>query len=428
MTPEKLFELTAPRFPSQPFVVALSGGPDSAVAAWLAGEIAVRTGGDVTLIHVDHGWAASAEMRQAAEAVAAHVRLPLEVGVIAAAATETEARQQRLDALVELAGGRSIVTGHHRDDDVETIVGNLLRGAGATGLSGIPAVRPPFHRPLLDISRSDIRRVAEALELPFVDDPANVDQRHRRSRIRHDVLPLLEAAEPGVTERLWRTGVALAHDDAALQARADAIAITVGRDGAVSVPYGVLRTVERAVAARVVRRALRLAHPPYPGAAADVARILQLHEGSVSLSDDVDAVRDGPFVTLVAHGEASVAAAEPQPLAVPGSVEFGAFRISSEVVSGGSVVTIGRNRVVVASADDLIVRGPEPGDRIDIAGGSKLVSDALSEARIPLRRRKHWPVVVSRGRIVWLARVRVAHVAARRSVSGDAVQLVAERL
>jgi len=424
VTPDELLALAVDRLPEPPYVVAVSGGPDSAVLAWIAVH---HHGDEVALVHVNHGWEGSNTMQNAALEVAALLGPELEIVTVSAGPTETQARDARLTALRTVAAGRPIATGHHRDDNAETVVGNLMRGAGATGLAGMLTVRPGFARPLIEVGRDAIRAVADALELPYRDDPANDDPTHRRNRIRREVLPALESSEPGVGLRLTRAAEALAADDAELEAIAERIPVYLATDGAVHIPYGPLVTAPPPVAVRAVRRALRAAHPPYAGTAADVAAVTSLgRRGTVALTESVDAIREGADIVLVPH-DRDDAVPETVDLAVPGVVEFGRHRIAATVADTNEPIVGRRGVDVVIPTDGLVVRTPEIGDRVDLKTGTKLVSDALSEARVPRRHRKGWPVVASHGRIIWLAEVRVAFSAAKGAASADVVRLVAER-
>ncbi len=152
----------------------------------------------------------------AARAVAGRLAIPLRVVPVQPTATETAARAVRLEVLQREAAEEPVVTGHHAGDVAETVLANLLRGAGATGLSGIPAERPPFVRPLLAVRAGDVRRAAVELDLPFADDPANADPGHHRNVIRHVVLPGLEAGAPGPTDALARSASSSGADDAVL--------------------------------------------------------------------------------------------------------------------------------------------------------------------------------------------------------------------
>ena len=98
----------------------------------------------------------------------------------------------RLCALEEVSEDW-ILLGHTADDQAETVLGNLLRSAGTRGLSGIRPQRDRFVRPLLEVSRSETRRLAALLDLPFVDDPQNDDLSIRRNRLRTETIPALAA-------------------------------------------------------------------------------------------------------------------------------------------------------------------------------------------------------------------------------------------
>ena len=161
---------------------AVSGGPDSLALLVLASE----AGCPVTAWHVDHGLRpgsaaeadvvsqAAARWGAAFEAVAAHC----EPGPN----QEARARAARYRALPH-----GVLTGHTADDQAETVLLNLMRGAGLDGLAGID----PARRPLLALRRRETQALCQSLGLEPVQDPSNLDPAHRRNRIRHELLPLL---------------------------------------------------------------------------------------------------------------------------------------------------------------------------------------------------------------------------------------------
>lgn len=423
--PGRVLAAAAPRFPDGPLTIALSGGADSAVAAWAATRLDPPR--RVRAVFVDHAWEHSATMRLAAEAVAEALGLPLDVIAIAPGPTETDARRARLAALAEAGAGTAIVTGHHRDDVAETVVGNLLRGAGSTGLSGIPASRPPFVRPLLGLSGDVVRTAASELELPFCDDPSNADPRHLRTRIRHHVVPALAAAAPGARDALVRTARILSADDEALERRAAQFALAV-EPGAVRIPAGVLTTQPPAVAVRIVRRAIRLVHPPYAGSATDVAKVMEAVSGPASeLGGGVRCEREGPFVTLSRRAAAD--APPPVAMDVPGAVAFGpcALRIARSFARPAPVTSPGRLRLDPGLGDRLTVRAAGAGERIAIGGGSKPVREAMAEAGIPVRLRPGWPVIDVRGKIAAVAGARAAAWALPDQSRDCILELITER-
>ncbi len=436
MTPEATNLLTSVGdfMPPGAAVVALSGGADSAVAAWalvqLHGPDAVRA------VHVHHGLADSDTLAAAAGDVAAALGLGLAVVTVevpAGTSQEGQARAVRMAALEASATADEwIVTGHHGDDAVETVIGNLLRGAGASGLSGMAIRRGRWVRPLLGVARSQVRLVAAQLELPFVDDPANDDRRHRRNVIRHDVIPLLDAQFPGHDLRaaVGRSAATLARDDALLNEAAAAAPIRI--DGhAVLVPAALISTAAPAVAARIVRRALRLAHPPYAGSAADVDEVCAIVTGPGTrtvLTGGWFVEREGAMVAIYAN---EPDAPDPVTIAIGESAVCGDVVFESRLLASPSGPRpIGRWRVRLggdAIGAEMQLRAAQPGERIDLGGGSKLVRDAMAEAGIPRRLRAAWPVVAAHGTIAWLTGARIAAWARPEAAGGALIELSARR-
>ncbi|HEX7745748.1 MAG TPA: tRNA lysidine(34) synthetase TilS, partial [Micromonosporaceae bacterium] len=161
------------------------------------------------------------------------------------AGPEAAAREARYAALTAAARGLGtavVLLGHTRDDQAETVLLAMARGAGPRGLAGMPAARDVagvcLMRPLLDVSRDETRKSCAALGLTPWEDPHNVDPSYARSRVRSDVLPVLtEALGPGVVDNLARTAKLIAADAAALDALArQALAAARARDSGLSVP------------------------------------------------------------------------------------------------------------------------------------------------------------------------------------------------
>lgn len=412
--------------PDGAVVVALSGGPDSAVAAWLC--CAVNPARKVSAVFVDHQWPGSAAMGSAAAAIATRLEIPLGVVEVPPTNSETAAREVRLEALVAAAGDTLIVTGHHADDAAETVLLNLLRGAGTTGLSGIPRRRLPFVRPLLDCSRTELRTAALELGLPFHDDPANADPKHLRNRLRNEVLPVLDEVVAGVVPRIAATASLLAADDAELQEIAARVPLS-SEPGAVRIPMGALVTQPAPIASRIVRRALRSLRPPYAGSATDVAKVLgSVYGPATELTGGLRSMREGPFVVVLDPALATPQPS-PRPLAVDEVHEFGPCVVSLAKRPPGRPTIRSPHRLALDASLEpaLLIRRAEPGERIAIVGGSKLVRDAMAEAGVPPRVRSGWPVIDVHGRIAAVAGVRVAAWATPGDVRQRVLELITER-
>jgi len=396
---ETVAAAVAARLGDGPHVVALSGGGDSASLAW-----AVAFSGRTALaVTVDHGLAVSSALVAAATEIAGILGMEHRiVAVEPGSGTEADLRVARLAALEAAAADATILTAHTSDDQAETVLGNLLRGAGPTGLAGIPERRGRWLRPLLGVTRATTRAAAAASGLPFVDDLTNLDTSLRRNRLRLETIPALESEfNPTLRQALARTARFAAEDDALLTARADAVPLD-RVDEAVLIPAAALATLPSPVAARLARRALRLLHDPYPGEAPDVLAVVDAVRGGVhQLTGGMLAEREGPWVAL--HPATSGAAPAPVVLPIPGSVSFGRWRIAA----GGESPGLGRMGALVGGKR-LVVRAAVPGDRIEIGGGFKKVSVALGEIGVARRLRSQWPVVEDDGRIAWVVGIRAA--------------------
>ena len=251
-------------------VCGVSGGADSLALLVLA----VAAGCEVTAVHVDHGLRdGSAEeadlVAQAAARYGARFRA-VTVDVAAGANLEARARAARHAAL-----GSHAALGHTADDRAETVLVNLLRGAGLDGLAGI---RPGLRHPILGLRRRETEALCRAEGLVPIVDPSNVDPAFLRNRVRHEVLPLLaDVADRDLVPVLTRQADLVAA--AADHLRAEAAALDVTDASA-------LGAAPEAVAQVAVREWLRADHPErHPPDAATVERVLAVARGEVVATD-----------------------------------------------------------------------------------------------------------------------------------------------
>lgn len=201
-------------------LAAVSGGPDSVcLAHWLSVQ-AKRKNLEVALLHVNHGLRGKAAERDAASVRALGERLGLKTYIVRAdvkgraakrgLGLEDAGRRERYRALIARAKrGKfgAVATGHHLDDQAETVLLHLLRGTSLEGLGGIAPRRSlapgvELIRPLLPLTRAEVLAYLEVHELPWREDRSNADPRFTRNWIRREVLPLLETRAPGLKERL----------------------------------------------------------------------------------------------------------------------------------------------------------------------------------------------------------------------------------
>ncbi len=276
------------RFPAAGTQVtcAVSGGADSLALLVLA----VRAGCRVTAVHVDHGLRAGSAAEAAVVAAAARrfgTAFRAEV-VHVGAGPNLEARARAARFAVLPVG---VLTGHTADDQAETVLVNLLRGAGLDGLAGMG----PGGHPLLALRRHETEALCRVAGLDPVCDPSNDDPVHQRNRIRHELLPLLDAlAQRDVAAVLARQADLLADEAALLDGLAGALDPTDAR---------AMAAAPAPLARRALRRWLTPALDGYPPDAAAVERVRAVAAGSAlacEVAGGVRVERHGQRLTLAA--------------------------------------------------------------------------------------------------------------------------------
>ncbi len=256
-----------------PIAVAFSGGADS--TALLHAACAIWPG-QVRAIHVHHGLQTVADQFEAnCRAVCAQLKVPLEVIKVnakhaAGESPEDAARKARYSGLADAAlalGVNQVLLGQHADDQVETILLALSRGAGLAGLSAMPAVFEradiQFYRPLLDVPGASLRDWLTHAGHAFIDDPSNTDERYTRNRIRARLLPVLAEAFPQFRQTFARSASHAAQAQLLLDDVAAEDLLQVGSPPAIKA----LQALSRPRQANVLRHWLLVCHHARPSAA-----------------------------------------------------------------------------------------------------------------------------------------------------------------
>jgi len=394
-------------------VVLVSGGADSAA---LAASLAEVCGPErLAALHLnyrlrpdsdeDEGCCRLLCARLGVELVVERPELP--PGNVQAAARE--ARYEAAERLRRDGGMDWIATGHTRTDLAETVLYRLVTSPGRRALLGLPARRGRIVRPLLSCSREALREQVTAAELPFRDDPSNESPDYARNRIRNEVLPVLREIGPAAEETIAETQAELAEEQAALESLVgEALeqigpgVAAVGADALADLSPAVRRLVLRDLAERAAGHTVALGRRR----AAEIWRLLRHPEGGVvELGGGVEA--------RIEHGHIRFASgADPVPeqaeLAVPGSCRFGSWEVTAELRE--HPVEAGPDAAVLDAAaleQPLLVRAWREGDRMRPRGlgGSKSLQDLFTDRKVPRSLRRTLPVVVSGGRIAWVAGV-----------------------
>ncbi|MEO7066713.1 MAG: tRNA lysidine(34) synthetase TilS [Rhodanobacter sp.] len=226
LLPEHLRAALA-KYPAPSLCVAFSGGPDSTALLHALAQLPEARQRGLRALHVNHGLQDTSDAwAEHCQRVCHSLQLPCDVLRVqversSGMGLEAAARNARYSALAgQLHDGEWLLLGHHRDDQVETVLLKLLRGAGPEGLGGMRELRPFGHsqlwRPLLDLPRQQLLDYVDALQLPFIDDPSNADTKLARNQLRHEILPRLE--------RYWpQTAASILHSAALSRAAADTL-------------------------------------------------------------------------------------------------------------------------------------------------------------------------------------------------------------
>ena len=330
------------------------------------------------------------------------------------------AQQQRFDR---------VATAHTRDDQSETVLLKLLRGAGTRGLGGIYPARQPAKtnsrvvRPLLCVSRAEVESYLESLGQGWREDTTNLDRRFLRNRVRHELLPLLEREyNPRIREVLSDASeIARAEEeywqdivDQQIGLRADAEGLAT--DGFADLPLALQR--------RVLKRLVE-----NKGIALDFEHVEQLRRCALGELPRTDlpqswlAIAEGGSLRLSAPAKDSG-----QPIAyeyllpVPGEVlivELG-IALRAQIVRAEFAGELPPGELLAADlvGGEILVRNWQPGDRFHPAHSRshEKLKRLFGEKRIPAQQRPSWPVALCDGQIVWVRGFPVEH---RYSWSGD---------
>ncbi len=248
------------------YVLAFSGGLDSTVLAHALASSA--TGVPIFAVHIDHGlhpesgrWGEHCRALAAGLGIGYRCR-KVAVQLESGKGPEASAREARYSALhAEIEHGDWLLSAHHREDQAETLLLNLVRGSGPAGIAGIGAARRFgsgwLVRPLLDVDRAALRGYADKHDLQWLEDPSNTDRRFDRNFLRHEVLPRLKTRWPDIAARLQRSA-RHAGEAAALLADLAAIDLDALGGRAERLPVGGLLALTRARRRNLIRHALRV--------------------------------------------------------------------------------------------------------------------------------------------------------------------------
>jgi tRNA(Ile)-lysidine synthase len=419
-------------------LVAVSGGVDSLVLLDLLHRLSPDYSLELVVAHLDHGlrgeesredarFVAELARRKGLRAVSERVDLRAHSAKERLGLEETGRllRHRFLFTSAERVGATKIALGHTENDRAETILFNLIRGAGPTGLVGIRPVSLPIVRPLIEVAREEIIAYARSRDLSWREDHTNQDVSFSRNRIRHRILPLLREMNPRILEALKRTADLLAEEELALNDLLTPLwegVIIPQPDGRIVLRRERLSRFSKGVQALLLRRGLARAR-------GDLQGIEKVHiDALLSLisSSRAHGELDLPGLVARVQGDELVLGDKErdEPLSFETPIELGRTRIpplgitlhlSLEEWNGaGESLVEESSDVEVADADrvhfPLYLRGRRPGDRFAPLGlgGEKKLKDFLIDERVPFYERDRVPLLCDQKRIIWVVGLRLS--------------------
>ncbi|MBS0324505.1 MAG: tRNA lysidine(34) synthetase TilS [Proteobacteria bacterium] len=374
---------------------------DSSVLLDVAARHACVQGYDVSAIHVHHGLSPNADQwARHCEVVCQKLDIPLRIVYVsidpdAGKGIESAARMARYQAF-DTIDADWILLAHHRDDQAETVVLNLLRNAGCRGMAAMAKSRERYLRPFLDIPRTQLGRYADEYGLSWVCDESNRDLRLSRNFVRTEILPRLETPFPKTVERLARAAKVFAEQADLLDMLA-----RIDMEGDENLSVARLHILEPVRARNLLAAYLRWQGVRLPSS----ARLDELLRQFLMAAGDRHPVsKIGQHLVLRRNGHVSVMPNLPRPA---GPVAWdGKTRVAW---CGGSVGVEWQNGEGLSAArilsQPLQFRSRHGGERLRLRPGGprRPVKDLMREARIPVQWRFCLPFLYGGTELIWVA-------------------------
>ncbi|NLO82549.1 MAG: tRNA lysidine(34) synthetase TilS [Clostridiales bacterium] len=419
-------------------LVGLSGGPDSVALLHLLKRFGQTMGLTLFAAHVHHGIRGT-EADQDADFVVQLCQqwdvplfiekfnvpeLAAEMGV-----TEEEAgrmvRYRFFDQVFEKIDGHKIALGHHRDDQAETILHNILRGTGMRGLKGMEFVRDgKYIRPLLEVSRRDIEKYCRDNGLSFRIDATNRDTGYTRNRIRYQLIPYIQKNfNPNIVDVLVRMGVLIRDEDEFLdhycREQYERMTVFTGQNNEIGLDLKAFLSCHIAVRRRILRMALERLRGLEGIQANHIDGVINMLSGSATGSElqlpgGVVVYKDYGHVVLSCDKTMEHPIEFQYHLNVPGKViiretgmEIAARNVQRREVCFSSPWCIYIDGDVIRGR--LRVRKRRKGDRFKPFGmeGVKKLKDYFIDNKIPRRKRDSIPLVTDEHNIIWVVGLQI---------------------
>ncbi len=392
--------------------VALSGGGDSVCCLHLLWKLQENMGLALSAAHYNHQLrgAESDRDERFCRDFCTKLDIPLTVGtgdVLARSkqfgeSVEESARVMRYQFLESL--GTTVATAHTADDNLETLLMNLVRGTGLRGLCGIPPVRDQFIRPILCLSKGDVLDYLTKNNLPFMEDSTNFQPTALRNRIRQQVVPLLQTEMPSLAEKTLDLTARLREDETFLTSLAQKHLEDATQQDALFIPT--LRGLEPSILHRCLQLFLQ------KNAVSKVTARHILNFKSLLSSQNPSATLNLPGLTLrreydwIFLGTAQPITFTPQACTPPFQLELpqiGTLICGDTPPKQGEFLAISAKKI----QNSVTIRPRTPGDALNLGGGSKTVKKRLIDLKIPAHLRDALPGLAVDGKLIALWKIGV---------------------
>ena len=389
------------------FCVAFSGGVDSAALLVAAAAVRRRCRFELRALHVNHhlqpgadAWARAARAAARGLDVRCQV-LDVTVSPPRGASLEAAAREARYRALrAALRPGEWLLLAQHQDDQAETVLLQLLRGAGIAGIAAMPARADSLLRPLLDATREQLQAYLRRRAVAWIEDPSNTDERFDRNYLRHRVLPLLRARWPGTNATLGRTAALAAEAQRLLAAMADA-QLLPAQDGA-ALRVAVLNRLGPAERHNAVRRWLERRGLPMP----DQRRLQEICGPLLRARQDAQPSVHWPGALVRRHGQRLHAGSEPAVSAAAPARWAWLQERALRLPDGGRLELRADRHGDLLRAQlpaQVTVRFRGPDGRVGAAAGGKRLKRLLQARGVPPWQRAAVPLLYQGRRLIAVA-------------------------
>ncbi len=428
-------------------LVSVSGGPDSVALLSVLIQVSEKWSLNLNVMHFNHGLRG----KESEEDEVFVTRLCHELGIPCCvkklnlkpstsltqpSSLQELARNRRYEILTRMAleiGAKKIAVGHTADDQAETLIMWIVRGAGSLGLSGIPPVRDPYViRPLLETSRSEILGYLQRRELEYRTDSSNNKPMYWRNQVRQEVMPILKRYNPNVTKTIARQADIVREEEAYLSQLAHQAleqvqevktsnGLTLNRDRLVNLPLAMQRRVLR-MAIREVSGTTQMSS--FDTIEAVLKQVVKGRSGVWGRLQDVCITRE---YELIRFSCSQMSMPAPQSInqmyqfvAIPSQVVWPltgqTMNVSTSLSSEQNVLKdLNRNRAIFdadAFSPSLVLRNWKAGDYFypfGMDGKRKKLQDFFSDVKVARSQRSKVPLLVAPEGIIWVGGYRTDH-------------------